>query len=225
MNDLAMETLARRLDQLERQNCLMKRAGALALAVIAAVGLMGQATGGKVAKVVEAEKFVVKDRDGKIRAELGLSGGVFAEGRMILKPDVPHLSFYDEHSKPHIRLAFDRSTAEFLLGNKERGHASIRVYEQGFASLDLNAMGKRKHSISMAAFLLGTRLSLSTAGQARVQMWGTEEARVTVYDELGSYADSGQIDTEETKTGIVKKRPASSLVLFNKENKVIWSAP
>lgn len=222
MNEPTTQTLARRLDRVERENRRLKGAGVVALALVAAMVLMGQATG---SKVIEAERFVLKDKDGKVRAELGLSGGVFADSRMILKPDAPHLSFYDEKSKPHIRLSFDRHISELLLGDKERGHVSLSLHEQGFAGLDLNPMVERKHSISMAAFRSGTRLSLSTGGKTRVQMWGTEEARVTVYDDLGARAVLGQIDLEETKTGIVEKRPASSLVLFDKDDKVIWSAP
>ena len=109
-----------RLSRLERENRRMKQAGVIALFVIAAVVLMGQLTG-KAGKVIEAEKFVVKDRFGKIRAELGLSGGVF--------PNVPHLSFYDEQSKPHIRLELNRTTAEFLMGDKKRGHVQNTVDE------------------------------------------------------------------------------------------------
>ncbi len=56
MNEPTMETLARRLDRVERENRWLKQAGVVALAVIAAVVLMGQATGGKVAKVIEEEK-------------------------------------------------------------------------------------------------------------------------------------------------------------------------
>ena len=42
MNDPTIETLARRLDKVERENRWLKRAGVVALAVIGAVVLMGQ---------------------------------------------------------------------------------------------------------------------------------------------------------------------------------------
>ncbi len=69
-----------RLSRLERDNRRMKQAGVLALAVIAAVVLMGQATGSKVAKVVEAEQFVVLDASGKTRVQLGVT----TTGRAVL---------------------------------------------------------------------------------------------------------------------------------------------
>jgi len=65
-----METLAGRLDKVERENRWLKRAGVVALAVIAAVVLMGQATATKVAKVVEAEEFVLRDASGTVRSRL-----------------------------------------------------------------------------------------------------------------------------------------------------------
>ncbi len=53
MTEQIIETLARRLDRVERENGRLKVAGLVALVVIAALGLMGQATRGKVAIVVE----------------------------------------------------------------------------------------------------------------------------------------------------------------------------
>ena len=70
MNEPTMETLARRLYKVEWENRRLKLAGVVALAVIAAVVLMGQATESKVVKVIEAEKFVLRDGQGRQRAEL-----------------------------------------------------------------------------------------------------------------------------------------------------------
>ncbi len=54
MIDPTMETLTRRLDRVERENRWLKRVGVLALAVIAAVVLMGQAMGGKEPMVISS---------------------------------------------------------------------------------------------------------------------------------------------------------------------------
>jgi len=118
MNKPTMETLARRLDQVERENRRMKQAGVVALAVIVAVGLMGQATWklappGKPGKVVGAEQFIVHDARGGVRAELGtLPNGTVrlvlydrgnpGETRVILSagPETsPALSFSDNAGK------------------------------------------------------------------------------------------------------------------------------
>ncbi len=76
MNEPTIDTLARRLDRVERENRRLKRAGVLALTVIAAMVLMGQAASklappGKPGKIVGAEQFIVHDARGGFRAELG----------------------------------------------------------------------------------------------------------------------------------------------------------
>ncbi len=72
MTEPTMETLARRLDRMERENRRMKQVGVVALAVIAAVVLMGHVVG---EKVVEAERFVLLDSSGQPRAVLAVAKG------------------------------------------------------------------------------------------------------------------------------------------------------
>lgn len=64
-----MDDLVERLDRLERENHWLKRIGALAVVVISGVFMMGQALPKN--RIVEAEKFVLKDTGGKVRAILG----------------------------------------------------------------------------------------------------------------------------------------------------------
>ncbi len=255
MNEPTMETLARRLDQVERENRRMKQAGVVALAVIAAVVLMGQSTGGKVAKVVEAEKFVLKDKDGKIRAIFGLGVG----HPVLTDPTAPHLSFYDKQSKPRIKLALDiDGTPELLLGDKKRAYAHLYLELNGNAWLEMVGMKSRAYggkelkqgsSIWMFAgydpFLKlfnsgNVRVGLSGRGDGRVEVWGEHGGFLKVNPSglrikdrnwklravLGSTKlkitrpgmEGGKVETEE-------KRPESSLVLFDKAGKIIWSAP
>lgn len=105
MSEPAIGGLARRLDRVERENRRLKRAGIAALAVIAAVVLMGQVTGGRVAKVVDAEKFILRDWEGKKRAELmtissgaylGLDGPDGKTRVTIAVLDEPILTLYGE---------------------------------------------------------------------------------------------------------------------------------
>ncbi len=118
MSEPTMETLARRLDRVERENGRLKRSGVVALAVIAVVMLMGQAASklappGKPGKIVGAEQFIVHDARGGVRAVLGtLPDGTVrlvlydrgnpGETRIILSagPDrSPALSFSDKAGK------------------------------------------------------------------------------------------------------------------------------
>ncbi len=75
MSNPTMEAVVQRLDRVERENRRLKKAGVAILAGIAGVVLMGQAKPSTVAKVVEAEKFVLRDTAGKIRGELKVDGG------------------------------------------------------------------------------------------------------------------------------------------------------
>jgi len=118
MNEPTMETLARRLDRVERENRRLKVAGVVALAVIAGGVLMGQGIGktappGKPGKIVGAEQFIVHDARGGVRAELGtLPNGTVrlvlydrgnpGETRIILSAgpeSSPALSFSDKAGK------------------------------------------------------------------------------------------------------------------------------
>ncbi len=72
MNEPTMETLARRLDRVERENRRLKKAGVAILAGIAALVLMGYVVG---EKVVEAERFVLIDSSGDTRAVLAVAEG------------------------------------------------------------------------------------------------------------------------------------------------------
>jgi hypothetical protein len=76
MNDLAMETLARRLDRLERENRRLRLAAVLVVALLSAVVAYGQApldlpAPAKPGKIVAAQQFIVHDARGGVRAELG----------------------------------------------------------------------------------------------------------------------------------------------------------
>lgn len=75
MTEPTMKAIVHRLESVERENRRLKRAGVVALAVIAAVVLTGQATPRQVAKLVEAEQFVLRDSSGKARAWLNVSDG------------------------------------------------------------------------------------------------------------------------------------------------------
>lgn len=108
MTEHKTETLMQRVDRLERQNRLFKRIGGFALGAIAAVVLMGQALPSKVAKLVEAEKFLVRDTAGRPRATLGL-----------LPDGSPSLNLIDQDG--NIRMA---------VGMKSEGSPSLNLYDK-----------------------------------------------------------------------------------------------
>ena len=58
---------AQRVERLERENRRLKRAGLVALALAAVLVLTGQA---RSSRVMEANRFVLRDTSGRVRAEL-----------------------------------------------------------------------------------------------------------------------------------------------------------
>ena len=91
MTEPILDTLSQRLVRLERDNRRLKATGAVAMIILAGVMLLGQAGP---AKVVEAEKFVVRDANGTIRAELfGATDGA-AELHLADKDGIHRLSVH-----------------------------------------------------------------------------------------------------------------------------------
>ncbi len=69
MNEPKADNIVKRLDRLERENRRIRLVGTLLLVGIVALVVMGQSKS-KVAKVIEAEKFVLRDGGGRERAAL-----------------------------------------------------------------------------------------------------------------------------------------------------------
>ena len=65
-----LTAVVERLETVERQNRRMKRVGLIAIGLVGAVFVMGQAE--PKSRVVEAEQFIVRDSRGQKRALLGL---------------------------------------------------------------------------------------------------------------------------------------------------------
>ncbi len=80
-----MQAILERLDRLEKQNRRLKRLGVTSLLIVAALALTGQAR--PKARTVEAERFVLRDGQGRARITIGTpkSSGV----AMDLAPDEP----------------------------------------------------------------------------------------------------------------------------------------
>lgn len=128
MSGSTLETLAQRLDRLERENRRLKIAGAFLVLALAAVGAMGQVLPKAVPKVVEAERFVLRDSTGRERAVLEMAryGPRIAlldetgTTKALLQLDLrPELVMFDEGGKPRIavRGALSRLAGQDLGGN------------------------------------------------------------------------------------------------------------
>ncbi len=128
-----------RLERLERQNKWMKRIGAVGVAFVAAVLLMGQGKASQPVKVVVAEKFVLTDSDGKTCGEWGTDRGLV---RLLLRDQEGHelvslaaneegtiatLVLMDKGGKNRVELGGGIEGAGLSL-NDWKGHVRVRLY-------------------------------------------------------------------------------------------------
>jgi hypothetical protein len=162
-------SLRQRLERLEQAHRRLKRAVTAGLLGVAALGVMGQVFAQP--KVVEAEKFIVRDQ-GIVRAELGSAYSA------------TFLRLYDQAGKARIALStLGDATSVTLEDAAGRSRVRLAVYPDGDAHLAV----------------------LDSAGKSRAVL--------------------GEIELQSAATDIREKRPASSLVPFNRDGKVTWKTP
>jgi len=168
MDELALRGVVERLEKVEHQNHRLERQnrwlrlGMLAvLAVVGGLLLLGM---GKPKKVIEAQKFVVRDADGRVRATLGPADEAWqrqfadvaptdaeeqAKWRAEL-PDVTWLALYDRKGKPRVELAttaegslvvlLDRAgESQMVMHGHELGAMASLMYPAGGPAVTLAA--------------------------------------------------------------------------------------
>ena len=167
-----MDTVAQRLDRLERENRWWRALGVVAVAALGLFVMTG-AIWSKVPDEVKARKFVLIGEEGKKR-------GVW--------------------------WGFDDVSSLDLL-NKDGTEVVLR--------LSVNPLYGAEVSLGRG---VGERLALLAMGTD-----GSPYLRLK--DKNGFNAVLGSTNLKQAQTGVIEKRPASSLVFFNKDGKVIWEAP
>lgn len=252
MDEATMETLVRRLDRLERENRRLKAVGVVALAVMAAVGLMGQATATKVAKVVEAEEFVLRDDSGTARARLGLEMFSDSVGLTLTDRDGrKRLSLgVNDHGSPWVQLIggtvdFFGGTVQLIGGTAESPWLLTLVDANGNKRMGLGAapsgspvlfLGDEEGSFVVSLGPKGPRLELSRSDTAFKSINPPPVIfKTPIVDEPPpsrlalSVTSSGLSLTDQF--GIVRARFSLSpdgspeVKLFKDSKETIWSAP
>jgi hypothetical protein len=145
---------------------------------------------------VRANSFLLVDKDGKPRADLGL-----------LTDGNPALTFYDKERKPRaiLGVANDGSPVLFFIDKNGKRRAGLTTSAAGSPDLKLSDKDGKPRAI----------LGVSVEG----------EPSLILSDENRALAWFGHAGLVNTRMGTVENRPASSLVLFDKEGKVLWKAP
>jgi hypothetical protein len=245
-----IQLLTDRLQRLERQNRRLRRTGIAVLLLLAAIVLMGQA---RPPRTLTAQKFILTDASGIIRAELGTFQG-FA-----------HLFLYGDKECP--RQAEDRCVG-----------ASIAAYKNGVGSIDLHdsngVPGVRMDGygilhlhgpdgyprVLLEATTDGAVLNLFGAGRKSkahlatgsvdIRLPGPGEAvgigltdpdkvlrsgfqifsdvpgpSLILEDKEGFSTVVGSVKLQTPSTGESHRTSAASAVLFSKNGNVLWSVP
>ena len=220
-----LEFLAARVETLERQNRLLKRAGLAALVTAASLIAMGQA---RPSRTVEAQHYVLTDANGGKRAELVLDS---ASPRSSASPT---LRFFDEKGTETLSLS---STRLELSAQSGLGANVLLTDKRGVARADLGLaddqpfilLNDAKGSSRIRVQLTGDQPSVVLQDAKEVPRLGlsviNDQPRVGLDDTEGFSAALGSTDLVTTSTGQQHQTPAASLVLFGKDGSVLWSAP
>jgi hypothetical protein len=147
-------------------------------------------------RVIEGEAFILKDGQGKTRARLSLRTGFS-----------PGLELYDKDGNVRALLGADPDSSSGLLFFDEE--------QKPRASLGLNVDGPR---LWFADKSNKTRASINLSPDG--------SPGLELLDKDGNLrAVLGSTSIVTVRTGLVDQRPESSLVLFDKNWKILWKAP
>ncbi len=200
-----------RIERLELQNRILKRGALACLVAITSVGLMAQAPKKStrapapkpapapaepvLPKNIEAESFVLKDSNGKVRAELSMSG------------TGPSFKLRDQSGTALVTLALndDKPAGPFLLLSDPEHKAGLSISILEGAGSQLTLTGERADV------------------QAHIGV-APDGTSMTLSDQDGFTTSIGN-GIQPTKGGQVKKTSAASITLMNKDRKVLWTTP
>jgi hypothetical protein len=208
MSEHEKEAILSRIERLEAQNRRLKKGAMVCLVAVAGVGLMGQ-TQHKSAhtppstppapvvlpKNIEAESFLLKDPAGHVRAELAMAG------------TGPSFKLRDQNGSALVTISLNDSApgGPFVLLSDPQHHAGLTMSALEGAGSQLSLTGERPE--------IQARIAVAPDGTS-----------LQVSDQDGFSANIGN-GVQANKSGQVKKTTAASITLFNKDRKVLWSAP
>ena len=195
-----------RIERLERQNRLFRRGALTCVIALVSVGLLGQTkhphkagtatpAAPAIPEKIEAGSFILKDSNGKIRAELSLAG------------TGPTFKLRDESGTPLITLSLNDSSPQgpMMLFSDPQHHAGVSVSVLEGMGSQLSLVGARPDiQARMAVAPEGTSFEMSDANGFTTSIGN------------GIQASKGKQP---------KKTTAASVTLYGKDRRVLWSTP
>jgi len=192
-----MDALVQRLDRLEREGWWWKVIGITAMGFLGLVFLVG-AEGSKEAKVIKVRRVEVVDKKGVERGYFGIDPLSDLAGIEWMG-----LTLQDEKGYSIASLSLDGNNSPSLYLNSGPSLGFRVIVEKGFPRMTL----------------------IYGDGAEAILDVHDGTPRLVIKDSNGASAVLGSTELEVTRTGELRKRPASSLVLFDKDGKVICWAP
>jgi len=202
------DPIVARIVRLEEQNRTLKRGAVVCLVALASIGLMGQAKhktkratapspapAPAVPKKIEAESFVLKDASGRVRAELSMGG------------TGPSFKLLGQSGSALVTISLNDAgpSGPYLLLSDPSHHAGVSMSVLEGAGSQLSMTGERPSAqLHVGVTKDGTTLEL--------------------FDQDGFSTSLGN-GLKPSKGGQTKQTSAASIALFNKDRKVLWSAP
>lgn len=220
------EDLERRLRSVEKQNRQLKQLGAALLVFVASLVVIGQAPS---KKTIAANELVLLGDSGEVRAKLWTNG------------DDSILDFVDKNGRSRLRLEADNFESNVSLMDSG-GKASARLSSSNAGPTELKFLdGKGKDRLNLSVLpIVGSSVVLSNEeGQANAVLYAPSNGFAFLRLEKAFFAPDGlyltdaqgfatQLGVAEIiapRTGETQKTSAASLILFDKDKRVIWRAP
>ena len=230
-----LQGLVERLERLERENRRLKRAGLVALVLVGVLALTGQARSNR---VMEASRFVLRDTLGQVRAELKTEEDL--SPRLVLfdahgasrawldlsKKGEPTLRFWDAMGKPLVELSTVADRPRLSLFSPE-GNDGVTVWtakEGGSGLLMYGPEGLRVGLTDRPGKPLALVFEPNGKPKA-IREWSLEGPTLELFDPQGWSARLGVSAFMTESTGETSKTSAASIILFDKDKKLIWRAP
>jgi len=198
-HDLTLQALADRVSKLEAQNRRLKLAGLAVVIMTSAVLLMGQA---KSSRAVEASEFRLIDTNGKTRARLAVGAG-----------GGPTLTFFDTKDLPVAGIDGGKEPSLFLTGWDSAAHILLRITKDSYG-LDL-ADKRPRATLSV---------SNNSTGLDFWDEYGDPQATMSVDKSSGNITfrnAKGKVSSQ----WVDSRATGASVVLYDRSEKAVWSAP
>jgi len=176
-------------------------------------------TGDAVLPNLEAKSVSLKDTDGNIRARLFMSEKITTTAGELM----PNLPWTSENKNAPVTVSPSPTLALYDLKGK------ARVYVDGDGNISAQIIGvsdSQGHTLGLFSAVDGYGAGLSLSNGKGEQRLLLEPGHLELSDDAGFKSSLGETkNLVTTRTGETHQTSAASLLLFNKEQNVIWKAP